>query len=715
MAFDIFMQSEYRYEKPSITDTYIEQMVTFLQTQDPQANEEELRTFVLNQIQEKKKSVKANVVTHPEYGRSELKTYDLSKHIDNIKNSIISPSGAIYEKPDIKESVLRVVLQKKTKERSRFKKKMLSAIAMGDRQSYDYYNGIQASAKIFNNAMFGTTGNRYTILYDKAMFNSITSIARYCAMGGYGYIEKFLKGNMYLRSLDEVINYCTCLIRVCPETVNTVVQQYGLYVPTIYDVAHYFYNSLRYYMDVDKIWDDLYTYIKNLSETYRTFIFYASNIDNLIRYNDAFFRSFFQNFFLRDIPVDRSIDPKSIFDIEEDLQTLCLSINSEYIENIDVSKAIDTHPEGVKKIYALAKHMEKCLYDIGPIISTFLCVQIDLPNVMGHPNMVRRIVTVSDTDSAIFSTQHYVEWYTGKISFNQDAYDINAFITFMISQSIEHVFARISHGIGVVGDDIYRIKMKNEFLYPIMLRTPIKKHYAGIVTVKEGKILSEPMEDIKGAQLRGTNVSRTTTDAVTSFIRDIINNIKEKGALQASECLHYVASYEQYIYRSLCNGELTFFPTISVKPRDEYKDGENNQTYFHCMMWQEVFAPVYGDFILPNKGYGIPILGNGHAAYNKEWHDMLDAESPGMGKRLHDFLTRNSHKKVSQIILPPIIHTIPRVFLHVMDARKIVYSNGSPFYLVLNALGLSPTYKHPNQSWLVSDHYFMEDEHNIQI
>ena len=690
-------------------------MVAFLQTQDPQASEEDLRNFVMKTIEEKRKPIHADVVTHPEYGRTELKTYDLVDYIDNAAKSIVSPSGAVYEKPDVQESVLRVILEKKTRTRSLYKKRMLSSIAAGDKKNADYYNGVQASAKIFNNAMFGTTGNKYNILYDKAVFNSITSITRYCAMGGYGYIEKFLKGNMYLRSLNEVINCCTCLIRVRPPDSDAVADRYGLYKPSTYDVALYFYNSLRYYMDANAAWDDLYAYIATLPQTYQTFIFYASNMDNLMQYNDTFFRSFLHRFFSRDIPVDTSVDPTDVFKIEDDLRTLCLTVNAGYLENTDITKAVETHPEGAKKIYVLAKHMEACLHEISPIISTFLCVKMDIPNVMGHPNMVRRVVTVSDTDSAIFSTQHYVEWYTGKVCFNQDAYDINTFMTFMISQSIEHVFARISSGMGMIGDDIYRIKMKNEFLYPIMLRTPIKKHYAGIVTIQEGKILPKPKDDIKGAQLRGTNVSRTTTDNVTRFIKDIINTVIEKGELYASECLHHVASYEQYVYTSLCNGDLTFFPTISVNPKSEYKDGENNQTYFHYMMWQEVFAPVYENFVLPNKGYGIPVLGNGHALYNKEWHDMLDAESPGMGQRLHDFLTRNTHKRVSQIILPPVIHSIPKVFLHIMDARKIIYSNGSPFYLVLNALGLSPTYKHPDQSLLISDHYFMENSQDIKM
>lgn len=715
MAFDMFMQSDYTPENPPVLDAYADQMIAFLKTQDPSASEDALRKFVWQTINTNKKNIFANVVTHPEYGRTELKTYDLLSYIDQAKKSIVSPSGTVYEKADVKESVLRVVLKKKTSERSVYKKKMLSSTATGNTKEADYYNGVQASAKRFNNSMFGTTGNQYNILYDKATFNSITSIARYCAMGGYGYIEKFLRGNMYLRSLNDVINYCTCLTRICPANTKTVQDQYSLYTPTVHDAAHYFYKSLRYYTDADTLWDDLVAYIQTLSDIHRTFIFYASNVDNLIRYNDAFFRSFFDTFFSRDIDPDTSADPADIFKIENDLRTLCLSINSTYIDNIDIAKAITAHPEGVKKIYALSCHMEKCLRDIAPIISTFLCVQMDIPNVMGHPNMVRRIVTVSDTDSAIFSTQHYIEWYTGKICFNQDAYDINAFVTFMVSQSIEHVFARISAGMGMTGDDIYRIKMKNEYLYPIMLRTPIKKHYAGIITIQEGKVLLKPKDDIKGAQLRGTNVSRTTTESVTSFIKNIINTVTETGELRAADCLHHVAEYEQYIYASLCRGDLTFFSTVSVKPGSEYKNGEDNQTYFHYMMWQEVFAPVYGDFVLPNKGYSVPILGNGHAIYDRKWHDMLDAESPGMGQRLYDFLTRNSHKKVSQILLPPVIHAIPQVFLHIMNARKIVYANGSPFYLVLNSLGLSPTYKHPDDSWLISDHYFLENSQDIQI
>ena len=709
MAFDMFVKPTYEYtEKPSLLDAYTDQMVTFLQTQYPETSPDDLRVFIQDQIQKKQTTPRSKVITHPEYGRNDVKTYDLMSYLDNARHHIYTPSGSAYIKATEKESVIKTVLEQKTKERKYYKNKMLEADATGSSDTF-YYSNIQSSAKVFNNSIFGSSGNQHSILYDKAMFNGITSTARYCAMVGYGHTEKFLGGNLYLRSIDEVMNYCTAHIRVCPNDVDQVIATYGLTVPTANDVAMFFYNSLRYYTDADHLWTSLVSYIQTLSVTHRTFVFYAHNLYNLIQSNDAFFRTFLAAFFDRTVPVDMTFDPAKIFKVEEDLLTLVVSINSPCIEGMDLNTAITQCPDGVRKLGAICRHMESCLENIGSLIRTFLCVDIDIPNVMQHPDMVRRTVTVSDTDSAILSTQRYIEWYIGKVTFDQDAYDINAFITFMTSQSLEHVFARVSAGMGMLEADVYRIKMKNEFLYPIMLRTPNKKHYAGIITIKEGKVLPKPKDDIKGGNLRGSAISKTTTDAVITYIKDIINTVTTDQDLYAADCLQKVVDHEQYVYRSLSKGELTFFPTVAVKNKQEYKNGDETQAYFYYLLWQEVFAPVFGHFILPNKGYGVPILGKGYAVYDKAWHDELETYSPGLGQRMETFLRNNDHKRITQIIVPPIVHEIPQIFLKVMDIRKIVYTNGNPFYLVLNSLGISPNYRDTTQPWLISDHHYGGD------
>ena len=77
--------------------------------------------------------------------------------------------------------------------------------------------------------------------------------------------------------------------------------------------------------------------------------------------------------------------------------------------------------------------MQHKLAQIEDIFNVFMLHDVGIPRVPEHKFMYRDAITLSDTDSIIFSTQHWVEWYTGSLAINDRAYAINAFNSVLLN------------------------------------------------------------------------------------------------------------------------------------------------------------------------------------------------------------------------------------------------------------------------------------------
>jgi len=566
--------------------------------------------------------------------------------------------------------------------------------------------------KILNNSIPGAMKSPFNPLYDLPGYNSITSPARHSVMNGYAHVEKLVAGNLYLTDLEDVINYLVCHDRVCPkDDVALVVRQYGVVVPSDSMVCDYFMASLKYYTPPSKREDLRLAVMRelwNYPQTTKTFVYYANCLKNLVEQNDSLMRSWIQELFRTDIPTNPDLDPSKIEkDVEKDLLMMLASVNHEVLEGKSVEKAITEAPEGARTLYSYCKYAEQRVLEMKLLLRTFFSVDADIAKPMYHPRMTRKVVIVSDTDSVVFTTQSMVRWYCGKLSFDRKSYEACAFAVWMVSQTLEHLFARLSVGFGMTGEDVYRISMKNEYLFPIMMRTHASKHYAGVQLIKEGKRLPTPIYDIKGVQFRGSALSADTNKDVEDFLIWVLDRSMTEEGITTTEVLGRVVKHEKKIYDSLMSGEMTFLKGASVKSKEDYADPEKSN-YFYYLMWQEVFAPKFGDFAIPNKGFSIPIAGKGQGLFHPEWQQSLLKFDAGLHQRLNTFLERmqKTGKKITQIILPPALDAIPEILRPLIDARGIISANGAPHYLALQALGLGTVNTKMKQ--VVSDYFDTE-------
>ena len=260
--------------------------------------------------------------------------------------------------------------------------------------------------------------------------------------------------------------------------------------------------------------------------------------------------------------------------------------------------------------------------------------------------MYRKVVSNSDTDSVIFTTKEFVKWYTGTYNFTQQAFDIDALITFLLSKCIAWLMFTISVQRGAKDKYRYSLNMKNEFLYPVMMSCIIPKHYAGFITMQEGKILPKPDFDIKGVSFRGSTMQQITLDYVTNFIKSIINDIYNKdrpeqvGNISIHKYILKVIQYERYIYQSLKRGEVTFLNVAPIRNESEYKNADAS-IWFNYLMWKSVFEKTYGEIQIPNKCHIVPLIHK--LIRSDEYLNWLKIESPDIYQKMDEYLKKLYH------------------------------------------------------------------------
>lgn len=699
--------------RPNISTHYLGNMKVYLRTKFPQADEQTIEAFIKKTVMERFTSPIVEGMVHPREGYSEHVSLPLHVYIrDVIKEHNLSPSGSCYKRVSEQESFLRQSIDGKVKERNAFKKKYLAYEAQGMKRESQYYNQNQANAKIFNNAIAGGMRIKQFILGSLAGFNAITSVGRMSVKQAYSYIERAVNGNIYLPSTRDAISYILNHVRHIPEEFKPLITSELLYIPTVEDVTKYLIDSVKNYVSHPRE-QELIEIITGLSVIERSYVFYAGSICNLCRFNETMMRSWIDSCFITgeiDPSLYQDISLDDIKQYREDVVAAVLSTDYQRLgENPDkpgkfnsTKDAAKFNPEGLKEFTYVCKHFVENFEKMVHVIRPLMQIDATFSRLTMQHKMARYTVPLSDTDSNIFSTQELIRWKCGSIKFDQEAYNMNALVTFIISQSLEHVFAKLSSGFGIEGKDVYRISMKNEFLYPIMMITSLGKHYLAIATMQEGNLLPNPRKDIKGVGFRSSAYPKDIKDGFEEFVVALFKEIEKGKPIRAAKILSHISAIEHEINTSILNHDATYLQTTSIKRKEDYASPETS-VYFYYELWTEVFADTFGEMVIPNKCFKIPLKEGKRLFKNPEFLDRISKSHPKVHERLLRFMEKYPNKDIPAIMVPPFKGKADDFFVSIMDIRSHISQVMSGYYLVLDALGIGNVDKRSNT--LVSDFY----------
>jgi hypothetical protein len=688
-------------------------MTQYLQKRHPHASPDEITAFVQKIVKDTCKVPETEAVVHKYEGHSDKITVSLASYTQKtIGENNLLPSGTCYLPVSKKESFLRISIEDKIKERNDYKKKYLAAEAEGKVQESQYYNQNQANAKIFNNAIAGGMRLDQFILSCRAGFNAITSMGRLSVKQAYSFIERAVNGNLYLPTVDSALTYVLNHIQTIPTDFGPMLTDHHLYQPTIQDVLDYLRSSLgNYCFRAD--YSPLESLLCTLTDIELAYVFYAGCLSNLCRFNNDLMRRWIDSCFIRG-PIERSlwqdIDTKEVKSFRSDVEACVLSTNYTRLglkkgttdKWNSIKNAAEDNPDGLREFIYCCRHFVTHFEQMVGVLQPIFQVNTTFAQLLFHDKMARQTVPLSDTDSNIFSTQEMIRWKCGKIDFSQEAYEMNAMVTFILSQSLEHVFARLSAGFGAEGKDVFRISMKNEFLYPVLIATALGKHYLAIATMQEGSLLPKLRKDIRGIGFRSSVYPRAIRDDFEKYVVDLFTEIQKGEPIRAASVLKHVADVEQTIYKSISNRDSDYLQTVSIKRKEEYADAATS-VYHYYELWQAVFADTYGEMVIPNKCFKIPLKDGNRLFKDAAFLERLEKDHPDIHKKWIAFKDRPGNRDISAVMVPPFKGKIHPFFVEIMDVRAHVCSVMAGYYHMLDALGIGNVDIRCNG--LVSDFY----------
>lgn len=615
---------------------------------------------------------------------------------------ILASNLTAYNHPDDKESFTAMYAVGEYANRKANKDLQHKYDMLGDKVMTGIYYNRQNRNKIKLNSISGAHNTTSSALYCRSLHSALTGTTRCGTSNTNAMLERLLSGNRHYYDLQAVLNNVTSIIHLVDlELVSIAVAKYGLHLPTTDEVCAIIKRSTDlYWAYFDQSADDaIRQLIDSLTPLERAAYLYNCDMYSLRIHNDTFVRRLFKS--LLTIP-DKTKIPFTgdwIKKLSGDDKAFIL-IN-EYHE-LTTTKLQDTTDADKLLIEANGFGIYATFDFFADFFKAFWVTKAMPFEIASFPDSIRRISIASDTDSAIFTNQDWVQWYFGEINYTHDGLRMAAATTFLCSQVAQHILVQMTRNLGSADRHMREFQMKNEFLFKFFSLTTMAKHYFAAKHACEGIVYDEPKWEIKGSNLRNSKATVELMDRSDELIQEIAHTVMRGDKVKIIPILQEIGNRELAIIASIRAGSTEFFATGQIKDASSYKQKENAAAWHNYLLWLEVFAPKYGQ--IPPPSYtaikvNIECDTRGKMA---AWFDSMEDQE--LANRFREFILKYKKMGMTAIWLPADhvgAHGIPEEIMSVVNVRKMIIGMMKSYYLILESLGYYTLNK--AQSRLVSD------------
>jgi hypothetical protein len=618
--------------------------------------------------------------------------------------SAIAPNLTVYANPKVKESLTGRYLVGELANRNKNKGLMFDAKRAGNTLMQNIYNNRQNRNKIKCNSVSGAHGTKSSVLCLVSAHSTLTSTCRSASSNTNANVERFLLGNRHYWSYEIAQQNIVSIVNHSDyDAIRAAMQKYKLGYPSVEYTFEHVLRSTRLYWRSPELEEKLRLLVEALSDIERAAYVYTGCMYSLAELHPEFVRRLLGGLSekpTQHIPAEETAG--WIKKLDEDAQILLVIIAHRELDGKKLKDDDVVNGPHYGWIGALAKQLYETVQDYADFIRAFWRTP-NMPASMAHfPESIRRCVVASDTDSSIFSTQYWTEWYVGELEFGERSANVSAAVTYLCSQLTVHLLALMSANMGVVTEKIHMLAMKNEYSFPVFFLTSMAKHYFASQAVKEGIVFKKHELEIKGATLRNSKAPTYLMDKSDELIETILTTISGGKKIELRAILQQVADEEHRIKHGIGNGDSLFFSTATIKPAKGYKN--ENSPYLNYTLWQEVFAPKYGVITEPPyRAIKMSMLTNTPNKVNT-WLDSLPDQD--LAERFRQWMRKYNKKYLTTIYLPisyAEVHGIPEELLEMMNYRKLIYGLMTSYYLILESLGYYTHEKHLTK--MVSDYF----------
>lgn len=619
---------------------------------------------------------------------------------------IIAPTLTVTFPPRFKKSLLASYIGQNLKLRKTYKGKMLELSVVGDLDGEVFYDILQTTCKIKNNSLSGAHSSPSTPIYNKSSHSILTSTCRCATSYGNANNEKFLMGNRHYWCPDIVISNIFSIIQNTDyDALTLAMNKYQLVYPDTNAIMECIEYSSKPYWCSEQHMLKIRSVVDALNPYEKAAFLFVGDMYHFDKLNHGFVKEMLLQL-ATVVKVDSIQDPESILKTLDDYTTsFANSLCFEFVSGKKLKDIKANEWNNYCSLAATGLHIKTTLEFYRDLFLGLFRPKVLSPSINMLPNIVRRAVVTSDTDSSIFSNAYWVKRICGKMGFGPEEFRLGNTTTYLTAQLVRHQLALLSSNLGIEAKQIHTLTMKNEFYFNIFCLTPVAKHYMAYMNAREGSVYSSPKLEIKGVELRSSNAPDQVMEMVKDYICYVFDMITQTGdTLSMKEILKPIYELEKDIYNDIQNGGYKYLRTMSIKDPESYIDAEDSSAYRQHLFWQNVFAPVYG-YVDDPPYSAIKVSVN---LRNKKsidrWLDSI--EDVVIKENLKKHFLNTNYNQMSTILLPePIVagYGVPKEILMVADSRKLIMGIVSPFYLILESLGIF--LRNKNMTKMVLDFY----------
>ena len=628
-----------------------------------------------------------------ENGNRSVHEESLLTYIDTVKQSkdVLTPTFTTYVNEHRKESLCSIFLDEKATLRNKAKNEAYAYESAGNMDMFTIKNNEQTKEKRTSNSVSGSFVTKASVLNNPTGHSTLTSITRTLSSLSNASNEKLISGNRHYYNPEVTLNnLITIVAGVDMRSLSRVLDKYELHYPTVDEtITTISYSSDLYWRgssDKARVFGFLYT----LDPVELAAIVYVGDLHHIRVFNPEFTRQFIKELSAKLASGDLQTKHDLIAYIRQSPQDI-LNIAHQicFTETKGMGKRYDEMSIlALQTLSATIKNLIETVSRYSDFIEVFFLSQIIPANTAVIPNMVRRTVLMSDTDSTVFSVDEYVMWYFGEMLFTDAAIAVGVSVMFIATQVMVHVLALFSANIGAVKEKTFTLSMKPEFSFPVFAQTPIAKHYFTMINVKEGNVYAKPSFEHKGVGLKNSAVPDNLIHQSQKDMNDILLTVFKGGKISIIEEITKVYDVELGIIKALNAGNVSYFKKARIKNGESYVKSDELSPYQHHNLWEVVFSPRYGQIDTPPYSViKIPTTLCNITSL-KRWLDTM--EDREMADRLSVWLsTRNKTNLPTMYLSIMYVRAfgIPEEIKAIMDVRKIVLDLTYSNRLVLATLG----------------------------
>lgn len=688
-----FLKNVDNYQRNyNLLGTTVSQISKYLATM-LEIDEGKARSFVVSKMKEKGgdfefKDPPMRRLRKVRRGTRELEEVTFLTYVGEAVNQglIISPSLVTYLPPSVERSTTSFWLDNNINFRREAKNRMFVLNQKGDTLGSQLANFEQNSKKIRINSVSGQRGFKGNPLFLSTGHSTLTSTCRAAAGYGNATIERFITGARHYHSPEIVkANILTTIDVEDPASYVRVIDKYNLVYPTAEMALEVVRASSDMYFRNDEQIEEIYTLLKKLTPLDRALFCYSGDFYHIRKFNDSFARQVIADLIVSDLSGLEDVDPNRAMETLNKTDVAYVNaLRSDVLAGSTHDDVKANDPEGWKKIGMTAQAVQNALAKYADFIGHFFAVEHLPPTVASIRSIQRKAALTADTDSSIFTTQEWVEWYTGSLNRSQTGDAVWYLITYMGCQCIAHSLAMLSANMGVERSAIFRLSMKNEYGFPQYAITSASKNYFTNMSMQEGNVFDKPRLEVKGQALRGSEYPEITLERTNSLMMEIFNTINNGDLIDEVELLHRISGWEKEIVNSIFSGETTFLKSSNINV--------NTINVIYYDFWENVLADKYntaGDLPVPTVSVNLTLSNKTRVL---KFIKDLKEKDPAMADRFASWMSTNRRDTLTAMRFPVMNLRgigIPEEFRGVIDYRKIVYQVCKPFYMILESLGLN--------------------------